>query len=212
MKTTNAETCPSILSLSQSIQRIRQLELELKKTGVKKQLIAIEIQLEKVRSEERSSRSSLLSRNETVVEKISRWKRSFPDSQSQVTPNDMNNFQNHENQNCGENNEDLHQLVKSCMTLGNFGIFATPTDRRKFQEERSALEKMKKSITKVVNHHEVCLPYGKFDVMPNNEAVAYQRFRCTEKKVFDIKMENQHNQKNPKIRVERKCREIYRHF
>jgi hypothetical protein len=104
----------------------------LKKAEVKKQLIVIGIQLEKVKSEERSSRSSLLSRNETIVEKISRWKRSFPeqnekicekshDSQSHGTPDDMNNFHNHENQNCAENNEDLHQLVKSCMTLENFG-------------------------------------------------------------------------------------------
>jgi hypothetical protein len=68
----HSETCPSIPSSAHSSQRIRQLELELKKAEFKKQLLAIEIQLEKVRSQERSSRSSLLSRNETLVEKISR--------------------------------------------------------------------------------------------------------------------------------------------
>jgi hypothetical protein len=123
-----------------------------------------------VRSEERSPRSSLLSRNETVVEKISRWKSSFPDSKSQVTPDDMNKFIIMKIKIVVK--EDLHQLVKSCMTLENVCIIATSTDRRKFQEERSALEQIEKSITKVVNHYEVCLPYGKFDVMPNNEAVA----------------------------------------
>jgi hypothetical protein len=46
-----------------------ELELELKKPGIKKQLLVIEIQLEKVRGGERSSRTSSLSRNETVVEK-----------------------------------------------------------------------------------------------------------------------------------------------
>jgi hypothetical protein len=65
--TTDAETCPSIPSSSHLSQRIWQLELELKKAEVKKQSIAIEIQIEKVRSEERSSRSSLLSRNETTA-------------------------------------------------------------------------------------------------------------------------------------------------
>jgi hypothetical protein len=197
MKTADGETCQSILSSSHLSQRLRQLELKLKKAEFKKQLLAIEIQLEKVRSKERSSRNSLLSRNETLVENISRWKRSFPEqSQSQGTPDDMNNFHNnHENQNCGENNEDLHQLVKNCMTLENFGVIATPTDRRKSEEERSALEKMEKSITKVGNHYEVCLPYGEFDVMPTNEAVAYQRLRCIRRKVSNIKMETQHNQK-----------------
>jgi hypothetical protein len=117
------------------------------------------------------------------------------DSQSQGTPDDMNNFHNHENPNCEENNEDLHQLVKSCMTLENFGVIATPTDHRKFEEERSVLEQMEKSITKVGNHYEVCLPYGEFDVMPNNKAVAYQRLRCTGRKVSKFKIETQHNQK-----------------
>jgi hypothetical protein len=110
MKTTDAETCKSTISSSNSSQRLRQLELELKKAEVKRLLFSIEIQLRKVIGEERSSRSSLLSRNETVVEKISRWKRSFPeqnkkncgksnDNQSQGTPDDMNIFHNHENQN-----------------------------------------------------------------------------------------------------------------
>jgi hypothetical protein len=31
--------------------------------------------------------------------------------------------------------------------------------------------------------------------MPNNEAVAYERFRCTEIKVSKFKMEKQYNQK-----------------
>jgi hypothetical protein len=99
----------------------------------------------------------------------------------------MNNFHNHENQSCEENNEDLHQLVKSSMTLENFGVIATPTDRQKSEEERSALEQMEKSITKVGNHYEVCLPYQEFDVMPTNEAVAYQRLRCIRRKVSKIK-------------------------
>jgi hypothetical protein len=105
-----------------------------------------------------------LSRNETADEKISRWKTSFPEqnekickksneSQPQGTPEDMNNFHRHENQNCGENNEDLHQLVK----LENFGVITTSPDRRKSEEERSALEQMEKSINKVGSHYEVCL-------------------------------------------------------
>jgi hypothetical protein len=81
------------------------------------------------------------------------------------------------------------------MTLENFGVNATPTDHRKSEEGRSALEQMEKSITKVGNHYEVCLPYGEFDVMPNNEAVVYKRLRCTERKVSKFKMENQYNQK-----------------
>jgi hypothetical protein len=64
--------------------------------------------------------------------------------------------------------QDLHQLVESYMTLENFGVITTSTDRRKSEEERSALEQMEKSITKVGNHYEVCLPYGEFDVMPIN--------------------------------------------
>jgi hypothetical protein len=60
---------------------------------------------------------------------------------------------------CEENDEDLHQLVKSCMTLENFGLITTPTDRRKSEEERSALEQMEKSITEIGNHYKVCLLY-----------------------------------------------------
>jgi hypothetical protein len=96
---------------------------------------------------------------------------------------------------CEENDESLYQLVKSYMTLEHFGVITTTTDRRKSEEESSAQEQMEKSITKVGNHYEVCLPYGEFDVMPHNEAVAYQRLRCTERKLSKIKMENQYNQK-----------------
>jgi hypothetical protein len=58
--------------------------------------------------------------------------------------------------------------LKSYMTLKNFGVITTPTDHRKSEEEGSALEQMEKSITKVGNHDEVCLPYEEFDVLPNN--------------------------------------------
>jgi hypothetical protein len=60
---------------------------------------------------------------------------------------------------CEKNDEDLHQLVKSCMTLENFGVITTPTDRRKSEEERSAPEQMEKSITKVGNQLKFTLLY-----------------------------------------------------
>jgi hypothetical protein len=112
---------------------------------------------------------------------------------------------------CEENDESLYQLVKSYMTLEHFGVITTTTDRRQSEEESSAQEQMEKSITKVGNHYEVCLPYGEFDVMPHNEASAYQRLRCTERKLSKIKMENQYNQKS-KNTWRKVCRENYRDF
>jgi hypothetical protein len=97
---------------------------------------------------------------------------------------------------CDENNENLHQLEKNYMTFKNFWEITTTTDRRKSKEEKSALEQTEKSITKVGNHYEVCLLY--------NEAIAYQRLRCTERKVSKINLENQYNQKIQNFYVLRK--------
>jgi hypothetical protein len=41
------------------------------------------------------------------------------------------------------------------MTLENVGVIATPTNRRKSEEEISALEHVKKSITIVGKHYEI---------------------------------------------------------
>jgi hypothetical protein len=47
-----------------------------------------------VKSEEKLSRSSFLSRNKTVVEKISRWKRSFPEQNEKFCEKyDVSQFQ-----------------------------------------------------------------------------------------------------------------------
>jgi hypothetical protein len=47
---------------------------------------------------------------------------------------------------CEENDEDIHQLVKSYMTFENCGVVTTSTDRRKSEEERSALEQSWKPL------------------------------------------------------------------
>jgi hypothetical protein len=73
------------------------------------------------------------------------------------------------------------------MTFENVGVIATPTDRQKSEEEISALEHMEKSITKVGNPYEIWLPYEKFDVMPKNDAVGYQRLRYIERKGSNIR-------------------------
>jgi hypothetical protein len=101
---------------------------------------------------------------------------------------------------CCEHDDNLHDLVKTFMTLDNFGVLNTNTDRRNSEEKRLSIAKMEETIKLNGQHYEFGLPYKpEREGFSESRPVAFHKMKCIEQKKSKLGLVEQYNEKVSEI-------------
>lgn len=85
---------------------------------------------------------------------------------------------------CEKSLDDLNDLVKKQMSLENFGVVATSTDRQKSEDDRKAVELAESTIKNIGSRYEIGLPFvNREDKFVESYTTAFHRLQCTERKI-----------------------------